>query len=108
MSAIAFPSCCIRDTVGDRVGINVGADVGINVGADVGINVGADVSINVGADVGINVGADVGIDVGADVGADIQEEVIDNHFLVRNKLDSFYHHISAFIRGCLNVTSILF
>ena len=31
---MAFPSSCIRDTVGD-VGINVGADVGINVGADI-------------------------------------------------------------------------
>ena len=43
ISAMAFPSCCIRDTVDADVGINVGADVGINVGADVGINVGADV-----------------------------------------------------------------
>ena len=34
ISAIAFPSCCIRDTVGG-VGINVGANVGINVGADI-------------------------------------------------------------------------
>ena len=50
ISAMAFPSCCIRDTVGG-VGINVGADVGINVGADVGINVGANVGINVGADI---------------------------------------------------------
>ena len=35
ISAMAFPSCCIRDTVDADVGINVGADVGINVGADV-------------------------------------------------------------------------
>ena len=34
ISAMAFPSCCIRDTVGG-VGINVGANVGINVGADI-------------------------------------------------------------------------
>ena len=35
ISAMAFPSCCIRDTVGADVGIDVGADVGINVGADI-------------------------------------------------------------------------
>ena len=35
ISAMAFPSSCIRDIVGADVGINVGADVGINVGADV-------------------------------------------------------------------------
>ena len=36
ISAMAFPSCCIRDITADGdVGINVGADVGINVGADV-------------------------------------------------------------------------
>ena len=48
----------------------------------------------------------VGADVGINVGADIEEDVIDNYFLVRNKLDSFHCHISVFIRGCLNVTSI--
>ena len=35
ISAMAFPSCCIRDTVGADVGIDVGADVGINVGAEI-------------------------------------------------------------------------
>ena len=36
ISAMAFPSCCIRDITADGdVGIIVGADVGIIVGADV-------------------------------------------------------------------------
>ena len=36
ISAMAFPSSCIRDTTADGdVGTDVGADVGINVGADI-------------------------------------------------------------------------
>ena len=30
ISAMAFPSCCIRDTVGADVGINVGAEIKVS------------------------------------------------------------------------------
>ena len=51
ISAMAFPSCCIRDTVGGDVGTDEGENVGTNEGvAVVGVDVGTDEGENVGVD----------------------------------------------------------
>ena len=68
ISAMAFPSSCIRDTTAD-------GDVGTNEGEDVGRN--------------------VGVDVGANVGADMKEEEDkDHYFIVWNSLNDTYLHLS--------------
>ena len=67
ISAMAFPSCCIRDTTAD-------GDVGTDEGENVGIN--------------------VGVDVGAAVGADMKEEEDkDHYFIVWNRLNDTYLHL---------------
>ena len=76
ISAMAFPSCCIRDTTADG---DVGANVGYVVGTDEGENV------------GINVGADVGAAVGADMK---EEEDKDHYFIVWNRLNDTYLYLS--------------
>ena len=100
ISAMAFPSSCIRDTtadgdVGTDEGENVGTDDGVavvgvavvgidegeNVGTDEGENVGTDDGENVGTNVGTGVGAAVGATVGANVGTDIEKEDIDLIFI---------------------------
>ena len=92
ISAMAFPSSCIRDTtadgdVGTDEGENVGTDdgaavVGVAVvGIDEGENVGTDDGENVGTNVGTGVGAAVGATVGANVGTDIEKEDIDLIFI---------------------------